>query len=102
MAKAALHKIGDIRAKTPDQLAELLLELQADRFHSLGYLRSGCALGFCYINLALLDLRISRYRNVLLYFLFAFWRESAAFRYNSLFCLRCFCFRLVEVRYLRF
>ena len=26
MAKAALHKIGDIRAKTADELAALLLE----------------------------------------------------------------------------
>ena len=33
MAKAALHKIGDIRAKTPDQLAELLLELRKEQFN---------------------------------------------------------------------
>jgi len=28
MAKAALHKIGDVRAKTPDELAALLLDLR--------------------------------------------------------------------------
>ena len=33
MAKAALHKIGDIRAKSPDQLAELLLELRKEQFN---------------------------------------------------------------------
>ncbi len=33
MAKAALHKIGDIRAKSPDQIAELLLELRKEQFN---------------------------------------------------------------------
>ena len=33
MAKAALHKIGDIRAKSSDQLAELLLELRKEQFN---------------------------------------------------------------------
>ena len=33
MAKAALHKIGDIRAKTPDQLDDLLLELRKEQFN---------------------------------------------------------------------
>ncbi len=33
MAKAALHKIGDIRAKTPDELADLLLELRKEQFN---------------------------------------------------------------------
>jgi large subunit ribosomal protein L29 len=33
MAKAALHKIGDIRAKTPDELAALLLELRKEQFN---------------------------------------------------------------------
>jgi large subunit ribosomal protein L29 len=33
MAKAALHKIGDIRAKTPDQLRDLLLELRKEQFN---------------------------------------------------------------------
>lgn len=33
MAKAALHKIGDVRAKSPDQLAELLLELRKEQFN---------------------------------------------------------------------
>ena len=33
MAKAALYKIGDIRAKSPDQLAELLLELRKEQFN---------------------------------------------------------------------
>jgi large subunit ribosomal protein L29 len=33
MAKAALHKIGDIRAKTPDELATLLLELRKEQFN---------------------------------------------------------------------
>jgi len=33
MAKAALHKIGDIRAKSADQLNELLLELRKEQFN---------------------------------------------------------------------
>ena len=33
MAQAALHKIGDIRAKSPDQIAELLLELRKEQFN---------------------------------------------------------------------
>jgi len=33
MAKAALHKIGDIRAKSPDQIAKLLLELRKEQFN---------------------------------------------------------------------
>jgi large subunit ribosomal protein L29 len=33
MAKAALHKIGDIRTKTPDELAALLLELRKEQFN---------------------------------------------------------------------
>ena len=33
MAKAALHKIGDIRAKTADELAALLLELRKEQFN---------------------------------------------------------------------
>ena len=33
MAKAALHKIGDVRAKTPDELAALLLELRKEQFN---------------------------------------------------------------------
>jgi len=33
MAKAVMHKIGDVRAKTPDQLAELLLELRKEQFN---------------------------------------------------------------------
>ena len=33
MAKAALHKIGDIRAKSPDELAALLLELRKEQFN---------------------------------------------------------------------
>ena len=33
MAKAALHKIGDIRQKTPDELATLLLELRKEQFN---------------------------------------------------------------------
>ena len=33
MAKAVLYKIGDVRAKTPDQLAELLLELRKEQFN---------------------------------------------------------------------
>jgi large subunit ribosomal protein L29 len=33
MAKAALHKIADIRLKTPDELAALLLELRKEQFN---------------------------------------------------------------------
>jgi large subunit ribosomal protein L29 len=33
MAKAALHKIGDIRAKSPDERAALLLELRKEQFN---------------------------------------------------------------------
>jgi large subunit ribosomal protein L29 len=33
MAKAVLHKIGDIRAKTPDELDTLLLELRKEQFN---------------------------------------------------------------------
>jgi len=33
MAKAAMHKIGDIRAKTPDELAALLLDLRKEQFN---------------------------------------------------------------------
>ena len=33
MAKAALHKIGDIRAKTPDELSTLLLDLRKEQFN---------------------------------------------------------------------
>jgi large subunit ribosomal protein L29 len=33
MARAALHKIGDIRAKTPDELSTLLLELRKEQFN---------------------------------------------------------------------
>ena len=33
MAKAALYKIGDLRAKSPDQLAVLLLELRKEQFN---------------------------------------------------------------------
>ena len=33
MAKAALHKIGDIRQKTSDELAALLLELRKEQFN---------------------------------------------------------------------
>jgi len=33
MAKAALHKIGDIRARTPDELDALLLELRREQFN---------------------------------------------------------------------
>ena len=33
MAKSVLHKIGDIRAKTPDELAALLLELRKEQFN---------------------------------------------------------------------
>ena len=33
MAKAALHKAGDIRARTPDELAALLLDLRKEQFN---------------------------------------------------------------------
>ena len=33
MAKAALHKIGDIRAKSSDELAALLLDLRKEQFN---------------------------------------------------------------------
>ena len=33
MAKAALYKIGDIRAKTPDELDALLLDLRKEQFN---------------------------------------------------------------------
>ena len=33
MAKAALHKAADIRAKTPDELAALLLDLRKEQFN---------------------------------------------------------------------
>ena len=33
MAKAALHKIGDVRAKTPDELGALLLDLRKEQFN---------------------------------------------------------------------
>ena len=33
MAKAALHKIGDVRQKTPDELDTLLLELRKEQFN---------------------------------------------------------------------
>jgi large subunit ribosomal protein L29 len=33
MAKAALHPIGDVRAKTPDQLKEMLLDLRKEQFN---------------------------------------------------------------------
>jgi large subunit ribosomal protein L29 len=33
MAKNVLHKIGDIRAKTPDELDTLLLELRKEQFN---------------------------------------------------------------------
>ena len=33
MARAALHKIGDIRQKTSDELAALLLELRKEQFN---------------------------------------------------------------------
>ena len=33
MAKAALHKIGDIRAKSPDEIAALLLDLRKEQFN---------------------------------------------------------------------
>ena len=33
MAKAALHKAGDVRAKTPDELSTLLLDLRKEQFN---------------------------------------------------------------------
>ena len=33
MAKAALHKAGDVRAKTPDELSALLLALRKEQFN---------------------------------------------------------------------
>ncbi|HKM65477.1 MAG TPA: 50S ribosomal protein L29 [Acidisphaera sp.] len=33
MAKAAVNSIGDIRAKTPDQLKEMLLDLRKEQFN---------------------------------------------------------------------
>jgi large subunit ribosomal protein L29 len=33
MAKSAIHKAGDVRAKTPDQLKELLLDLRKEQFN---------------------------------------------------------------------
>ena len=33
MAKAALYKAADIRAKTPDELAALLLDLRKEQFN---------------------------------------------------------------------
>ncbi len=33
MAKNALYKAGDVRAKTPDQLADLLLDLRKEQFN---------------------------------------------------------------------
>jgi large subunit ribosomal protein L29 len=33
MAKAALHKASDVRAKTPDELAALLLDLRKEQFN---------------------------------------------------------------------
>jgi large subunit ribosomal protein L29 len=33
MAKAALHKASDIRAKTPDELTALLLDLRKEQFN---------------------------------------------------------------------
>jgi large subunit ribosomal protein L29 len=33
MAKNVLHKIGDVRAKTPDELAALLLDLRKEQFN---------------------------------------------------------------------
>ncbi len=33
MAKAVLNQIGDVRAKSPDQLAELLLDLRREQFN---------------------------------------------------------------------
>ncbi len=33
MAKNALYKVGDVRAKTPDELAALLLDLRKEQFN---------------------------------------------------------------------
>jgi len=33
MAKAALHKVGDIRVKTPDELDTLLIDLRKEQFN---------------------------------------------------------------------
>jgi large subunit ribosomal protein L29 len=33
MAKAALHKASDVRAKTPDELTALLLDLRKEQFN---------------------------------------------------------------------
>jgi large subunit ribosomal protein L29 len=33
MAKAALHKAGDIRTKTPDELDTLLIDLRKEQFN---------------------------------------------------------------------
>jgi large subunit ribosomal protein L29 len=33
MAKAALHKASDVRAKTPDELSGLLLDLRKEQFN---------------------------------------------------------------------
>ncbi len=33
MAKSAVNKAGDIRAKTPDELSELLLDLRKEQFN---------------------------------------------------------------------
>jgi large subunit ribosomal protein L29 len=33
MAKAALHKASDVRAKTPDELSALLLDLRKEQFN---------------------------------------------------------------------
>jgi large subunit ribosomal protein L29 len=33
MAKNVLHKIGDVRTKTPDELAALLLDLRKEQFN---------------------------------------------------------------------
>ncbi len=33
MAKAAMHKASDVRAKTPDELAALLLDLRKEQFN---------------------------------------------------------------------
>ncbi len=33
MAKSAIHKAGDVRAKTPDELNALLLDLRKEQFN---------------------------------------------------------------------
>ena len=33
MAKNVLHKVGDVRAKTPDELSTLLLDLRKEQFN---------------------------------------------------------------------